>query len=92
MSTVGRIGFDCYRTIYTVSHKKPQIDILPVCKLKPLNRTRLPRTKGAAASLDACLAQQSAMPSDFRAKPSPANGRKSSTRRSMVITLSLGAE
>jgi hypothetical protein len=32
------------------------------------------------------------MPSDFRAKPSPANGRKSSTRRSMVITLSLGAE
>lgn len=36
-------------------HKKPEIDILPLCKFKLLNHTRLPRAKTAAASLDACF-------------------------------------
>jgi hypothetical protein len=69
-----------------------QIDILPLCQFKPLNPMRLPRAKGAAASLDVCLAQLLAMHSDFRAKPSPVDGRKGSTRNLMVIVLSLGAE
>jgi len=55
----------------SVVRKSPEIAILPLCPTKVLNLPGLVRAKSAVASLGACWAQQSAMHSDFRAKPFP---------------------
>jgi hypothetical protein len=83
------------RTAEQHQKKVPETDILPLCKFELLNHnnhTRLGRAKSAAASLDAYWAQLSAMHWDFRARLFLLIGSKSSTRRSMVITLSLSTE